>query len=106
MSGYSDPNINTRSPGTAQTADAPLATWSFEATNQQDLEAEHPLLHTPEEAARLLRISRTAMFEMIASGEIGSVKIGRRRRVPRIDLNRYVARLREQAAELSAGPAA
>jgi excisionase family DNA binding protein len=44
-----------------------------------------------EEAAPLLRLSRTEVFALIKSGELESIKIGRRRRVPRRALENYVA---------------
>jgi len=51
------------------------------------------LLYSVEEAARVLRCSRTRMFELLKSGEVGSVKIGRIRRVPVAALRAYVDRL-------------
>lgn len=51
------------------------------------------LLVTPEEAARRLSIGRTTVYELMASGEIHSVSIGRCRRVPVSELCSYVARL-------------
>ena len=57
------------------------------------------LLYSVEEAADLLGIGRTFMFHLLATGEIDSIKIGRRRKVPRDALDGYVERLRsEQAA--------
>lgn len=54
---------------------------------------EYPaLLVRPEEAARMLRLSRTEIFKLLGSGEISSILIGRRRRVPVAALNDYVAR--------------
>jgi len=52
------------------------------------------LLHPPEEAARLLTISRSQLFELLALGEIESVKIGRLRRIPHDALVAYIKRLR------------
>ncbi len=43
---------------------------------------QHDLLLRPEEAARLLGVGRTTVFELIASGALSSVRIGRLRRVP------------------------
>jgi len=56
------------------------------------------LLHPPEEAARLLTISRSQLFELLARDEIKSVKIGRLRRIPHDELTAYVERLRAQGA--------
>lgn len=57
-----------------------------------------PLLYRPNEAAELLQISRSRMFELIAQGEIESVKLGHLRRVPAEALTAYVAKLRAAAA--------
>jgi excisionase family DNA binding protein len=38
-------------------------------------------LLTPEEVAEQLRVGRTKVYELMASGKLRSVKIGRRRRV-------------------------
>jgi excisionase family DNA binding protein len=51
------------------------------------------LLYRPEEAAELLAIGRWKLFELLAQGEIESVKIGSARRVLRTSLEAYVARL-------------
>ena len=52
------------------------------------------LLLTVEEAARRLRIGRTLIYQLISSGELESVKVGRLRRVPADCLPEYVATLR------------
>ena len=49
---------------------------------------------TVEQAAEALGIGRTFMYELIGSGEVESVLIGRLRRVPANALCDYVARLR------------
>ncbi len=51
------------------------------------------LLLVPESAAERLSIGRTAVYELISSGELKSVKIGRSRRVPVSALEEYVDRL-------------
>ena len=51
------------------------------------------LLVTPEEAARRLSVGRTTIYELIASGELQSVNIGRCRRVPVSSLSLFVNRL-------------
>ena len=52
-----------------------------------------PVLYTVPEAGGLLRVSRTRVFEMIAAGELRSIKIGRRRLVPAAALDELIARL-------------
>jgi excisionase family DNA binding protein len=49
---------------------------------------------TVEQAAQALGIGRTFMYELVGSGEVESVLIGRLRRVPADALADYVARLR------------
>ncbi|MFE9827129.1 helix-turn-helix domain-containing protein [Streptomyces halstedii] len=60
---------------------------------------------TVEEAARRLGVGRTTMYALIASGEVGSVLIGRLRRVPVEALATYLAD-RSQAAAPAAAHAA
>ena len=55
--------------------------------------AAQRLLLTVEEAADCLCVGRTYMFDLIASGVVPSVRIGKLRRVRREDLERYVASL-------------
>jgi len=51
------------------------------------------LLLTPEEAARVLRVGRTTVYALMKAGELRPVHIGRSCRLPRAELERYVARL-------------
>lgn len=48
------------------------------------------LLLKPEEAAAQLRIATNRVFDLIRSGELTSVKIGRSRRIRASDLEAYV----------------
>jgi excisionase family DNA binding protein len=57
--------------------------------------AEVTLL-TAEQAARRLSIGRTKMFELLKSGEVMSVQIGRLRRIPIQALAAYAAGLVDQ----------
>ncbi len=58
-----------------------------------------PLLLTPVEAARRLSIARSSLYELLLTGEIVSIKIGRSRRIPMEALSDFIARqLREQGA--------
>lgn len=56
-------------------------------------DAVQTLLVTVEEAARLLGIGRTTMFELIARGNIKSVRLGRRRLIARKNLESFVDEL-------------
>lgn len=61
----------------------------------------HQLLVRVEEAARLCDLSRSRMYELIQSGEVPSVGIGRSRRVPVASLKEWIRRLVEsQSAQL------
>lgn len=53
-------------------------------------------LYRPEDAAEFLSLSRTALYALLKSGELSSVKIGSRRRVTAEALEDYVARLQAQ----------
>jgi excisionase family DNA binding protein len=52
------------------------------------------LLLTIVEAARVLSIGRTTMYELVGAGEIDVVHIGRAVRVPIAELHAFVARQR------------
>lgn len=49
-----------------------------------------PLLLTVPEAAELLRLSRNGTYELIARGEIPSIRLGRSIRVPRSALDAWL----------------
>lgn len=49
-------------------------------------------VYTVEEAARLLRIGRSAAYEAVRRGQIPAVRLGRRLRVPRIALEHLLSR--------------
>lgn len=51
------------------------------------------LLHPIPEAAALLGIGRSTVYELIATGEIAVVRIGRRTLIAQVELERYVAHL-------------
>jgi excisionase family DNA binding protein len=53
----------------------------------------NPVLVTVEEAAGMLRIGRTTAYELVMSGKLQSVKVGRRRLVVRDGVGRYVNEL-------------
>lgn len=53
------------------------------------------LLYTPLEAAHALGVSRSTLYELLAHGDIASVRIGASRRIPADCLRRYVASLTE-----------
>lgn len=62
-----------------------------------DLEQTPVLLLTVEQAAALLGIRRTKLYELLGRGLIHSVKIGACRRIPRSALDAFVATLSGEA---------
>ncbi|ETA03993.1 transcriptional regulator [Frankia sp. CcI156] len=52
------------------------------------------LLLTPAEAAEILAVGRSTVYELLAAGDLESVRIGRSRRIPRAALDAFVRRLR------------
>ncbi|GIH97992.1 helix-turn-helix domain-containing protein [Planobispora takensis] len=58
---------------------------------------EQRLLKVPEVMA-VLGLSRWQIYNLIRSGELESVKVGRSRRVPLVAVDAFVSQLREEAA--------
>ena len=58
-----------------------------------ELDTHEALLLTIEAAAARLAIGRTRVYELVASGRLPSVKLGRSRRVRVLDLEEFVAGL-------------
>lgn len=61
-----------------------------------------PLLLTPEEAARVLRLGRTTVYALMKAGDLHPVHIGRSCRLARAELERFVRTLENR---LQAAPA-
>ncbi|MGZ5418806.1 MAG: helix-turn-helix domain-containing protein [Nocardioides sp.] len=57
-----------------------------------------PVLYRVDEAAQALRMSRSAIYELIRSGRLRTIKEGRRRLVPVEALSEYVAAFSGDAA--------
>lgn len=57
-----------------------------------------PLAHSPERAAQRLGISTRAVYSLIATGELRSFKLGKRRLIPDAECQRIVDRKMAQAA--------
>lgn len=68
---------------------------AIDTTKQEDVmdatrtEVERVLLR-PEEVAAMLGIGRSIVFELLRTGELRSVKIGKSRRIPRVAVHEYV----------------
>lgn len=54
------------------------------------------LMYPPAEAGEKLGVGRSTVYELIASGELESVKVGRCRRIPADALEAFVARIRAE----------
>lgn len=63
---------------------------------------ENKLLVPVEEAAAILSLGRSKVFELLAAGEIESLKIGRRRLIPRQALDAFVTRECQDQREVQA----
>jgi excisionase family DNA binding protein len=48
------------------------------------------LLLTIPEAAQVLGVSRSILYQLVRAGEVATIKIGRSRRVPIVALEQYV----------------
>jgi len=57
-----------------------------------DLRSRPKMLLSVDEAATALSIGRTFVYQLLMRGEIVSIKIGRRRRIPVSALQEFVAR--------------
>ncbi len=58
---------------------------------------------TAEETARILGIGRTFVYELLASGRLESLKLGRRRLVPVDAIERLIAEERQRQADEDGG---
>lgn len=54
------------------------------------VDTDEPVLLRAEEVSRLLQIGRTMTFELIASGDLPVIRIGRSVRVPKPELERWI----------------
>jgi len=57
------------------------------------------LLYRISEASEVSSISRSRLYELMATGELESVKLGSTRLVPHDALEAFVARLRQSGAD-------
>jgi excisionase family DNA binding protein len=54
------------------------------------MDGDCELLLSPNEAARRLSLGRTRLYQLLGSGELASVQVGRLRRIPTRALRDYV----------------
>ncbi len=59
------------------------------------------LLVTPEDAAAMLSLGRTTVYQLMGTGELHSVRIGRARRIPTAALEAFIGRLTDSANALT-----
>ena len=64
-----------------------------DSERRPEMPTADPLLLTPEEAARVLRLGRTTIYALIKEGALRPIHIGRSCRLSRAELQRYVNRL-------------
>jgi len=57
------------------------------------------LLYRPEDAATILSVTRTRVYDLIRSGQLPSVKLGRSRRIPGAALHDFVDSLTAEGAK-------
>ena len=69
-------------------------------TLSPSLTSDQVVLYRVEDAARRISVSRSRMFEYLASGAVASVSLGRMRRVPAAEIERIG---REGLPELRGG---
>ncbi len=65
------------------------------ARSKEDIPMEQQLLRA-QEVARILSLSRSKVFLMIASGELPAIRIGRAVRVPASALREWIAQQTEE----------
>ena len=56
----------------------------------------NPILLTPAAAAEKLSLARSTVYQLVLTGELESIKIGRSRRVLASALTEYIDRLRRE----------
>jgi excisionase family DNA binding protein len=59
--------------------------------HEPDRGSADALLLTPHQAAARLNVSRTTLYELMGSGALGFVRLGRARRIPVVALRAFVA---------------
>jgi excisionase family DNA binding protein len=69
-----------------------------QALRDTEEDAVEQLLYSPREGAAIIDVGRSKMWELIARGEIESVKIDGLRKIPAEALTTYVERLRAKSA--------
>jgi excisionase family DNA binding protein len=79
--------------------DPPAGTSARTRAHDRRPSSEPDVLLTPAEAAVILKIGRSKLYELMARGAINSVKLGRCRRFRRSDLDLFIRGLDALPAE-------
>jgi len=66
-------------------------------TTPDSTQISEPQLYQVTDVMRMLRLSRTVVFELIRSGRLRSVKEGRARRITAAAIRDYIALLEEES---------
>ncbi len=66
---------------------------------------ENAILLSPEQVAQILGIGRTFVFALIANGRLKSIKLGRRRLIPRAEVEAFIASEQDRQAAENEGEA-
>lgn len=70
---------------------------AYQKGTQMDNPTIEPLAHSPERAAQRIGITTRAVYSHIASGDLRSFKIGKRRLIPDSECQRLVQRKMSEA---------
>jgi excisionase family DNA binding protein len=99
------PSVGRRRGGSGEPAPPPVP-LKLGRNNREDRLSEgrqralvEPLLLRADEAAIVLGVGRTKVFEMLASGELPAIRIGRCLRVPKDRLERWI----DEQSDVQAG---
>lgn len=70
------------------------------STRRTSVDLEPSMLLRAEEAARMLGLGRSKVFQMLAAGELPVVRIGRSVRIPRDELREWIKAKAQEDARL------
>jgi len=61
--------------------------------------SELPILFTPVQTAKILNISRSSVYNLLNEGALGSIHIGRSRRIAQTHMEAFIANMAVSANE-------
>ncbi len=68
---------------------------------EKEIEQEQPILLRADQVCRIVNLGRSKVYELIATQQLKSIRIGRSRRVLRDDLMAWIEEQRTQEASSS-----